>query len=76
MSYEELGSRILEALPLAEGVGAAESSIVKVTCPEVFVEILRDIQRFLEFDLSSVHTFHYLHFSIILRYIAKMIPRL
>ena len=49
---------------------------MKVTCPEVFVEILRDRQRFLEVDLSSVDPFHYLHFSIILRYLAKMIPRL
>ena len=44
----------LEAALLAEGTGEMESSGVKVTHPEVFVEVLRDRQRFLEVDWGSI----------------------
>ena len=40
--------RILKVAPLSESEGAVESDGVKLTCPEVFVEVLRNRRRFLE----------------------------
>ena len=51
---EEEGARVLEYAPIAEGGGAVESPGVKVTRPEVFVEVLRDKRRFLRVNWSSV----------------------
>ena len=52
--YKEEGESLLEAAPLVVGVGLVEAARVKATCPEVFVEVLRESQRFLEVNQSSL----------------------
>ena len=54
MYYKEEGLRIIKDAPLAEGAGVTESAGVKVTNQEVFMEVLRDRQSFLEVDWSIV----------------------
>ena len=45
---------VLEATPLVEGAGAVGSPVVKLTRPEVFVEVLNYRRNLLNVDISSV----------------------
>ena len=46
--------RVIEVAPLAVGAGAVDSSGCKAKHPGVFVDFLRNRQRFLDFYQSSV----------------------
>ena len=50
MSKEEGVERRIEAAPLAVGAEAAESAGVYAKCPGVFVEVLKERQRFMKLD--------------------------
>ena len=54
MADEEEGYCVLKASPVTLCTGAMESNGVKVKCPEVFVEVLRNRRRFMEVDQNSV----------------------
>ena len=49
-SKEEGVERKIEAAPLAVGAEAAESAGVYAKCPGVFVEVLKERQRFMKLD--------------------------
>ena len=48
MAYTEEGEHNLEAAPLALGTGVVDYAGGKAKCPGLFVEVLRDRQRFSE----------------------------
>ena len=48
MAYEEEGERVLKVALLMEVEGAVESSVGKAKRPGIFVEVMREIQRFSE----------------------------
>ena len=54
MTYKEVVWSLLKAETLTVGTGAVELAEVKAKCPEVFVDVLRYRQRFMEVHQSIV----------------------
>ena len=54
MAHKEEVTHLLKAALLTLGAGEVDLDRVKLKYPEVFVKVLRDTQKFMEVDKSSV----------------------